>query len=170
MPKQLEFVQIALQHTFIILEVHLNLKKIAPTVQGLQDPILGPVHQFKRVNIYNSFVQILHTGRDHWVCISSVGSSNGIVNLYHKFYHNVIEKEVEEQAIDLVGADNFSGLHVVPIQQQNSGSDYGVFSAAFATSLVHGVPPHLVEFDVLKMRKHLCACIKPGKMEVFPLF
>ena len=87
MPKQLGFVQIAVQQTFmtlnvnnvhassiastpktgnlnnyhyqlilsptgwlnddIILEAHLNLKKIDPTMQGLQDPALGPVRQFK---------------------------------------------------------------------------------------------------------------------------
>ena len=92
------------------LQVQLNLKTIDPTMQGLQDPILGPVRQFRRVN--NPFVQILHTGRHHWVCISSVGSSNGIVNLYDSLYHNVITKEVEEQAINLVGTDNFSGLHM----------------------------------------------------------
>ena len=72
----------------IILEVHLNLKKIDPTMQGLQDPLLGPVRQFRRVS--NPFVQILHTGNHHWVCISSVGCSDGIVNLYDSLYHNVI--------------------------------------------------------------------------------
>lgn len=38
----------------IILEVHLSLKKIDPTMQGLQDPLLGPVRQFRRVS--NPFV------------------------------------------------------------------------------------------------------------------
>ena len=33
-------------------------------------------------------------------------------------YHYVRSKEVEEQAINLVGTDSFSGLKVVPIQQQ----------------------------------------------------
>ena len=27
----------------IILEIHLNLKKVDPTIQGLQDPVLGPI-------------------------------------------------------------------------------------------------------------------------------
>lgn len=99
----------------IILEVHLNLKKIDPTIQGIEDPVLGPVRQFKKV--INPIVQILHTGRYQWVCISSVGCSNGIVNLYDSLYHNVISKEVEEQAINQVGTDSFSPLNVVPIQQ-----------------------------------------------------
>ena len=47
-------------------------------------------------------MQILHAGNYHWVCISSVGCSDGIVNLYDSLYHNVISKEVEEQAINLV--------------------------------------------------------------------
>ena len=151
----------------IILEVHLNLKKIDPTMQGLQDPLLGPVRQFRRVG--NPFVQILYTGNNHWVCISSVGSSDGIVNLYDSLYHNVISKEVEEQKINLVGTDSFSGLNVVPIQQQRNGSDCGVFAAAFATALVHGVPPSLLEFDTKKLRNHLCGCLKAGKLEMFPL-
>ena len=147
----------------IILEVHINLKKIDPTMQGLQDPILGPVRQFRRVG--NPFVQILYTGNYHWVCISSVGCSDGIVSLYH----NIISKEVEEQALNLVGADSFSSLNVDPIQQQRNGSDCGVFSAAFATALVHGVPPSLLEFDTTKLRNHLCECLKAGKLEMFPL-
>ena len=151
----------------IILEVHINLKKIDPTMQGLQDPILGPVRQFRRVG--NPFVQILYTGNYHWVCISSVGCSDGIVNLYDSLYHNVISKEVEEQALNLVGADSFSSLNVVPIQQQRNGSDCGVFAAAFATALVHGVPPSLLEFDTTKVRNHLCECLKAGKLEMFPL-
>ena len=52
----------------------------------------------------------------HWVYISSVGCSNGIVNLYDSLYLNVISKEVEERDINLVGTDSFSGLNVVPIQ------------------------------------------------------
>lgn len=152
----------------IILEVHLNLKKIDPTMQGLQDPLLGPFRQFRRVS--NPFVWILHRGNHHWVCISSTGCSDSIVNLYGSLYQNVISKEVEDQAINLVGADSFSGLNVVPIQQQRNGSDCGVFAAAFVTALVHGVPASLLEFDTTKLRNHLCECLKAGKLENCSLY
>ena len=108
---------------------------------------------------------ILHRGNHHWVCIGSTGCSDSIVNLYGSFYQNVTSKEVEDQAIYLVGADSFSGLNVVPIQQQRNGSDCGVFAAAFVTALVHGVPPSLLEFDTTKLRNHLCECLKAGKLE-----
>ena len=150
----------------IILDVHLNLKKNDPTMQGLHNPILGPVHLLTKV--INPFMQILHTARYHWVCISSLGCSNGIVNFYDNLYYNVISKEVEEPAIILVGSHSFTGLNVVPIQWQRNGPDCGVFAIAFGTPLVHGVPPNLLEFDTTTLRNHLCACIKAGKMEMFP--
>ena len=81
----------------IILEIQKNLKKIDPTMEGLQYTLLGPVCHFKRVN--GPFVQILHNGADYWVCISSVGSSNGIVNLYDSLYNNVISKELKSKLL-----------------------------------------------------------------------
>ena len=42
--------------------------------------------------------------------------NDGIVNLYGSLYQNIISKEVEDQAINLVGADSFVRLNVVPIQ------------------------------------------------------
>ena len=58
-------------------------------------------------------MQILHTGNYHWVDLSSVRCSDSIVNLFdcYSLYHYVISKEVEEQAINLVGTESFSGLN-----------------------------------------------------------
>ena len=89
--------------------------------------------------------------------------------MYDSLYHNVISKEVEERDINLVGTDSFSGLNVVPIQQQRNGSDCGAFAAAFATALVPGVSLNWLEFDTTKLRNHLCAYLKAGRMEMFPL-
>lgn len=49
------------------------------------------------------FIQILHTGTDHWLCISSIGCSPGVVHLFDSFYNDVILTEVEEQTQDLLG-------------------------------------------------------------------
>ena len=61
-------------------------------------------------------------------------------------------------------------MHVVRIQQHKNGSDCGVFAAAFATSLVYGVPPQLLQIDVPKLGSHLCACLKQGKWKCSPCF
>ena len=91
----------------IIHEVHVCLRNINPDVEGLQRPTLGPVRNFNQVN-----------GEFHWVCVGSVGCEDGAVNLYDSLYHNIILNEVQEQVLNLVGRSNFTGIQVVPVQQQ----------------------------------------------------
>ena len=45
------------------------LQKINPLIEGFQRPTLGPVRNFSVVS--DEFVQLLHTGQDHWVCVIS---------------------------------------------------------------------------------------------------
>ena len=63
-----------------------------------------------------------------------------------------ITSEVEYQVINLAGQANFTGIQVVPVQQQENGSDCRVFAAAFATCLAYGIPPQAVQFEICKMR------------------
>ena len=114
------------------------------------------------------FIQILHTGNSHWVCVSSSGCLPGIVNLYDSLYHNIIEEEVEAQVVDLVGEEHLKGIAVVPVQQQPNGNDCGVFASAFATCLVHYQTPETLQFDRSIMRQHLLECLVAGKMTLFP--
>lgn len=114
-------------------------------------------------------MQILHTGNSHWVCISSVGCLPGHVNLYDSLYDSVLSQEIEEQANDLLGG-RLEALNPMPVQQQRNGSDCGVFAIAFSTCLVFGEDPTFVNFDMLKMRPHLTACLRNGRMSLFPSF
>ena len=77
---------------------------------------MGPDRNFNQVN--GELIQILHTGNAHWVCVGSVGCEDGIVNLYDSLYHNIILNEVQEQVLNLVGHSNFTGIQVLPVQQQ----------------------------------------------------
>ena len=149
----------------IIQQVHVCLQKLNPTIKGLQRPTLGPCRNFNEVN--GEFVQIMHTRNSHWVCVGSLGCTDGHVNLYDSLYHNVIDDEVKFQVSNLVGPDNFIGLNVIPVQQQRNGSDCGIFAVAFATCLVLGILPESVQFDLSKMRSHLHSCLKKCVLEVF---
>lgn len=95
----------------------------------------------------------------HWVCVSSIGCTPGIVKLYDSLYHDIIEEEVTEQVKSLM-ADSYIGLVNVPVQQQLNGSDCGVFAVAFSTSLVYGFHPQDYTFDIPNMRPHLCQCFQ----------
>ena len=141
--------------------MHILLSSENPSIEGFQRPTLGPVRNFDVVS--GEFIQILHTGNYHWVCVSSIGCLPGVVNLYDSLYHNIIEDEIEEQVKSLMGGDCFKDMTVVPVQQQNNGSDCSVFAAAFATCLVNYVPP-----DFPKMRQHLFSCLQNGAIEQFP--
>ena len=143
------------------------MQQINPLIEGFQRPTLGPVRNFGIVS--GEFVQLLHTGHNHWVCVSSVGCPPGTVNLFDSLYHDIISQEVEDQVKDLL-ADSFQKLEFAPCQQQRNGSDCGVFAIAFATSIVLGSAPQNITFDIAKMRPHLVACLRAGVMMQFPSF
>ena len=117
----------------IIHQAQVYLSKINPDIQGFQRPTLGPCGNFDIVG--GEFVQIMHTGGNHWVCLSSIGCVKGHVNLYDSLFHDVVCDDIKDQARNLMG-DEFRKLSIVPVQQQKNGSDCGVFSIAYAASLV----------------------------------
>lgn len=61
----------------IIQQAQIILKQVNPTIEGFQRTTLGPVRNFDVVT--SEFVQILHTGLNHWVCTSIVGCLPGIL-------------------------------------------------------------------------------------------
>lgn len=117
----------------------------------------------------SEFVQILHMGRSHWVCVSSINCPPGIVNFYDSLFNDIIENEVEEQIKSLFGG-NFQGITNVPVQQQLNESNCGVFAVAFATCLVYSSNPQDFMFHIPQMRPHLLECLKAGEMRLFPYF
>lgn len=70
----------------IIHSAQVLLQKINPLIEGFQRPTLGPVRNFSVVS--GEFVQLLHTGQDHSVCVSSIGCPPGTVKLFDSLYHD----------------------------------------------------------------------------------
>ena len=63
----------------IIHEAQLLLREINPIIQGFQRPTLGPVRQFGIMT--SEFIQLLHVGSNHWVCLTSIGCTPGEMKL-----------------------------------------------------------------------------------------
>ena len=137
------------------------------SIEGFQRPTLGPVRNFDVVS--GEFIQILHTGYAHWVCVRNIGCQPFDVNLYDSLYQDVICQEVADQTNDLLGG-RLNSLNYAPVQQQNNGNDCGIFAIAFACYLVNGRDPRQVTFDPSRMRSHLAECLRNGKMRNFPVF
>ena len=121
----------------IIQQAQVLLQKENWAIEGFQRPTLGPARNFNVVS--GEFVQILHTGSNHWVCVSLISCLPGHVNLYDSLYHDAISQEVD-QTNDLLSG-RLASLKFVSVQQQTNGSDCGVFAIAIATGLAFGTNP-----------------------------
>ena len=86
---------------YVVHAVHVCPRKISPGVEGLQRSTLGPCRNFRSNQINGEFIQILHTGDKHWVCVASMGCGDGTVNLYDSLYLGIIYREVEDRVINL---------------------------------------------------------------------
>ena len=134
------------------------------SISGYQRVSWGPVRQFEIMT--SDFIQILHTGHHHWVCVSSIGCEPGVVHLYDSLFSGVIDNDVKEQVICLFGEKD---VKVVNVQQQTNMYDCGIFAIAFATCLACNILPETVHLDVALLRPHLKRCLKSGQMEPFPI-
>ena len=139
-----------------------------PEVGGLEDTVLGPHLQFSVAN--REFVQVLHDGALHWVCISNIGCQEGTVNCFDslnqsRFVRNHIMKQIA--CITHINGPELK-VHLQPVQQQTDSVNCGPFSIAFATSILYGEDPASITYDVEKLRSHLLDCFKSGTLLPFP--
>ena len=150
----------------IIHEAHIILKRIGNLkgIQGFQRPTLGPVRQFDIMT--GPFIKIVNISNNHWICFSSIHSPPGYVDVYDSL-STPVNQEIIGLAYDLTGPA-FQGIRCIPVQQQKNLSDCGVFSIAFATSLVYGQNPMNVTYNINQMRPHLMQCLKRGNITPFP--
>ena len=150
----------------IIHEAHIILKRIGNLkgIQGFQRPTLGPVRQFDIMT--GPFIQIVNINNNHWICFSSIHSPPGYVDV-HDSLSTPVTQEIIGLAYDLTGPA-FQGIRCIPVQQQKNLSDCGVFSIAFATSLVYGQYTMNLTYNINQMRPHLMQCLKGGNITPFP--
>lgn len=112
------------------------------------------------------FVQIVWVNGNHWICISSIGCSDGEVNLFDSLNYPLSASVQHVAALSHTKKSKLN-LWQIDVQQQQNTCDYGLFAIAFATSLCYGQEPHHCNYKQFAMRQHL-SCLKAGKMETFP--
>ena len=98
---------------------------------------------------------MLHNGSDHWLTISTIGARQDEVFIFDSLYCSVSQSVKNQIAAILATTSKRIQLNFVSVQQQSGGCDCGLFTLAFATTLVSGHNPGHYVFDQRKMRKHL---------------
>ena len=147
------------------------IKKAYPHVNGLQDT------QASCTALPDGdFVQILHVNNSHRLTISTINCLPGRVNIYDSFVGKNVTLDTKVQIARLLHTPLPEiTLHVMNIEQQNNGSDCGLYVIATTTASWHRekMRPHLKIFpknereieeqETLKTEKTklYCSCRQP---------
>ena len=138
------------------------LKREYPEVNGLQDTVFQQNYSWKVPT--SEFVQFLHVEGSHWITISNIGEKENCVYLYDSLY-NGVSQATKELNGNYVNKDKVK-INVINVQQQENGSDCGVFATAYAQCLFEGNNP--AEYDFIVPRKHLANYLPKGSLPRFP--
>ena len=143
-----------------------------PDFQGLSTPVLGQNLSFPPVNSMlllagYEYIQILHTGADHWVTVCVVSSYE--VKIYDSLFHSTTYATKKQIASIMCTREHQVTLQIGMTQFQENSFDCGVYAIAFATELCHGNDPSQVRYDVpYRLRVHLLDSLKAQKITPFP--
>ena len=134
---------------------------------GFQSIALGATFAFEIES--DEFVQILHNGHNHWLTVSSVGSTPSQVLVYDSLYASAgVATKQQIPCLRMVTEPNLV-IAFADVQMQAGGSDCGVFAMAFATAICFGQSPGKFHFDQQRMRDHLVACLEKQEFSMFPI-
>ena len=145
------------------------LKQQFSHIGGLQPPIFNENNSWDIMRMEG--VQILNDSNIHWLCISTMGCSTDVVDIYDsiKTKSKKPSSHIKEQVAAILHspADSIT-LRTIESQEQHNGSDCGVYAIATAVSLCNGIPPIHVVWDQTKMREHLFNCFENRLLIPFP--
>ena len=134
---------------------------------GFQSVGLGSTFAFEVES--DEFVQILHNGCNHWLTISSVGTTPCQMLVYDSMYPSAGQTTKQQIACLMRVTEPNLTLTFADVQMQAGGSDCGPFALAFATVICFGHSPGKFHFDQQRMRSHLIECLEKKQFTMFPI-
>eukprot|EP00112_Aurelia_sp_Birch-Aquarium-sp1_P020066 Seg508.17 transcript_id=Seg508.17/GoldUCD/mRNA.D3Y31 product="hypothetical protein" protein_id=Seg508.17/GoldUCD/D3Y31 len=161
----------------MLTDFHINysqqmLRLQFPDNVGLEDTSRGLELKFSAFR--GKYIQILHDGNLHWVCVSNAFRKSTLdttVDYYDSLNSN---GRISPKVLRLIAQFSFCKeeslkICVKPVQQQTNMTNCGVFAIAFATCIASGFDPVTVRFDEKAMRSHLVSCIRRKELLLFPV-
>ena len=142
-----------------------------PDLQRLWTPVLGQQLSYPQFNIVQGYagfyyLQVLHSGADHWVTIEILSQEEDRVydSVYLKpTYHTL-------RQISSIIKSMYSQINVFleKVQYQKNSVNCGIFAVAFLTDLCHQLDPASCQYaHSRKLRKHLVQCFERRRMSPF---
>ena len=147
------------------------LRQQFPYDEGMQSVLYAAKPEFQPVS--GRFVQIINThpndGGLHWICFSNFNSDDGIVNLYDSS-GEIYMSTATERAVAKIMCTPLPKIFVrhMKCSKQTNGNDCGVYAIANMVSILHGVDPSSISFNVAAMRRHLLQGLENKKNHCFP--
>jgi len=115
------------------------------------------------------FVQVLNVYGSHWITISNILCSSGVVAVYDSKPDCTLSNQTKRQIASILMTDEeVIYIQIVQVQAQMGTSDCGLFSLAFATSLCAGINPAEKCYIQSDFRVHLFKCLENRKITPFP--
>ena len=141
-------------------------------IQGLQSPLLGQRFCFTKFNVVKgyagcSYIQVMHTGQDHWVTVEIIGEDE--VRVFDSIFLKPTYYVVKQVASVMESRSLKVKMLLEKVQFQKNAVDCGVYAIAYMTDLCHGVDPSSCCYaDSTVLRRHLIQCYAEGRMTTFP--
>lgn len=140
-----------------------------------QHPTTGGLHATTSLALLSTvptpaqgFVQILNVSANHWVTISNIGCKVGNANVFDSLGQHKTEDFIAQVTSLLVFPGKSVRLQWPDVQQQEGGSDCGLFAIANSLTLCRGEDPSMVQYQQAAMRTHLFASFQAGILTPFP--
>ena len=92
------------------------LREQFPQLPGLQDVSLGVTMAFNIMP--GEFLQILHTSRDHWLTISTIGVKHPIVKIYDSLFNYLPNLAKAQIASLLCSKQDIIEAHIMDVKLQ----------------------------------------------------
>ena len=134
---------------------------------GLQNTLLTTAHQGCVVG-GEEFVQVLNSGGNHWLAISTIGCPYSTVNIYDSMCCTIPDSTQKQICALLMSHEPKVRLRFINADKQKNGNDCGLYALAFCAALCAGDEPQHITFSKTDMRKHLLQCFTRNEMEPFP--
>ncbi len=110
----------------------------------------------------------MNVGRSHWVCLTTIDCSESVVRVMDSLGSSLPQSAVAQVASFLIHRQPSFDLLFEDVDMQPNGTDCGLYSLAFATTLCSGGDPVKLHYKGAQMRNHLMGCLEKGVAQPFP--